>query len=65
MEAEDGVLVLRRIHVAYTLDAPESARDTVDRVHALHHRYCPVHRSVERSIAITTAYRLRDAGAGA
>ena len=65
VETEDKVLVLKRIHVAYTLDAPEAARETVDRVHAVHHRYCPVHRSVERSIAITTEYRLRDAGAGA
>jgi len=65
VETEDKVLVLKRIHVAYTIDAPESARETVDRVHAIHHRYCPVHRSVERSIAITTEYRLRDAGADA
>ena len=65
METEDRVLVLKRIHVAYTIDAPEAAREAVDRVHAIHHRYCPVYRSVERSIAITTEYRLRDAGADA
>lgn len=58
VEVEEHVLVLRRIHVIYTLDAPESARETVERVHAMHHRYCPVYRSIERAIAITTEYRL-------
>ncbi len=52
------MLVLKRIHVAYTLDAPESAREVVERVHAVHHQYCPVHRSIAAAIAITTEYRL-------
>lgn len=64
METEEKVLVLKRIHVAYTIDAPESARATIDRMHAIHHRYCPVHRSIERSIAITTEYRLHHGAAG-
>jgi len=59
VETEDTVLVLKRIHVAYTIDAPESAREVVERVHAIHHRYCPVSRSIERAIDITTEYRLR------
>ena len=58
VETEERVLVLRRIHVAYTLDAPESARELVERVHAMHHGYCPVHRSIAPAIAITTEYRL-------
>jgi hypothetical protein len=33
VEAEDGVLVIRRIHVRFTLDAPERVRETVNRVH--------------------------------
>lgn len=59
METEDKVLVLRRIHVTYSLDAAEESRETVERVHAVHHRYCPVYRSIERSIDITTDYHLR------
>lgn len=31
VEAEDGVLVIRRIHVAMRLIAPENAREVVDR----------------------------------
>ena len=58
METEERVLVLKRIHVTYTIDAPESAREIVERVHAVHHRYCPVYRSLATAIAITTAYRL-------
>ena len=60
METEERVLVLKRIHVAYTLDAAADARDAVERVHAVHHRYCPVHRSIAGSIEITTEYRLEE-----
>ncbi len=59
MELEEKVLVLRRIHVIYSLDAPASARETVERVHGIHHRFCPVYRSIASAIAITTEYRLR------
>lgn len=64
VETEDKVLVLRRIHVTYTLDADESARGMVERVHAVHHRFCPVYRSIERAIAVTTEYRLGAVRAG-
>lgn len=58
MELEEKVLVLRRIHVVYQLQAPESSREVVERVHAMHHRFCPIYRSIERAIGITTEYRL-------
>lgn len=58
VETEEGVLVIRRIHVHYRLAAPEAVRDTVERVHAVHHRSCPVYRSLHRAIAITTSYEL-------
>lgn len=61
METEDNVLVLRRIHVVYDIDAPESARETIDRVHAMHKPRCPVARSIGRAIDVTTEYRLRGA----
>ena len=60
METEDGVLVLRRIHVAYRLVAPEEARATVERVHGVHHPHCPVYRSLRAAIAITTSFELVD-----
>ena len=33
IENEEGVLVIRRIHVTFALKASEDARPTVDRVH--------------------------------
>jgi uncharacterized OsmC-like protein len=58
VETEGKVLILRRIHVRYELKAPPSARETVERVHAVHAQSCPVYRSLEGAIAITTEYRL-------
>ncbi len=51
--------MLRRIHVVYSLDAPDSRRDVIERVHQMHHRSCPVYRSISSAIDITTEYRLR------
>ena len=52
------MLVLRRIHVAYRLSAAPDARETVERVHAMHHGHCPVYRSLRAAIEITTSYEL-------
>lgn len=51
---EDKVLVLRRIHVAYRLEASEDQRQTIERVHGFHARFCPIYRSIEAAIDITT-----------
>lgn len=58
VESEDGVLVIRRIHVKHLLRAPESARETVERVHGVYAQKCPVYRSLEKAIAITSSYEL-------
>lgn len=58
IENEDGVLVIRRIHVAFTLRAPEDSRKTVDRVHGFFAEKCPVYRSLQAAIAITSSYTL-------
>lgn len=58
METEDRVLVIRRIHVVYRLRAPESARETVERVHGIHQDHCPVYRSLYKAIDITTEMRM-------
>ena len=59
MEKEDdGVIVIRRIHVTYRLKADESQRDTVERVHGFHADRCPVYRTLKDSIAVTTEYVL-------
>jgi uncharacterized OsmC-like protein len=58
VEAEDGVLVIKRIHVAFTLRASEDARETVERVHGFFANKCPVYRSLYTAIQITSSYGL-------
>ena len=57
IEKEDGVLVIRRIHVNYKLRVPDpdEMRDTVARVLEMHVDKCPVARSLKGAIEITTA----------
>ncbi len=56
IEKEGGVLVLRRIHVHYKLRVPDpdEVRDTVARVLEMHVGTCPVAKSLEGAIEITT-----------
>jgi uncharacterized OsmC-like protein len=58
IENEDGVLVIRRIHVAFNLRAPENTRETVDRVHGFFANKCPIFRSLHTAIEITSSYEL-------
>ncbi len=57
IEKEGNVLVIKRIHITYTLkiDAEllEEKRDAIDRVMRVHHNSCPVYRSISGSIGIT------------
>ncbi len=41
VEAEDGILVTRRIHVAMRLVAPKELKETVERVHGVYAMQCP------------------------
>lgn len=55
MELEDKVLVIKRIRVRYTLSGcPEDRREAAERAHAFHASRCPVARSIEAAIPITT-----------
>lgn len=55
IEKDGKVLVIRRIHVTYTLrGVPVDQRDTVERVHGFHADFCPVARSIRAAIGITT-----------
>ncbi|TAM80684.1 MAG: OsmC family peroxiredoxin [Acidobacteria bacterium] len=60
IEVDGGVLVIRRIHAHYKLRAPESYRETIDRVHAMHADHCPVARSIKAAIDVSTSYELVD-----
>jgi uncharacterized OsmC-like protein len=50
VEKEDGVLVIRRIHVAMRLVAPEGVRETVERVHGMYAMRCPLYRTLHNAI---------------
>ena len=52
------MLVIRRIHVTYHLKSGEEHRETVERVHALHAERCPVFKTLESAIDITTEFIL-------
>lgn len=54
-KAEDGVLVVKRIHVVHTLKAAEADRQTAERVHGIYADRCPLYRSVKDAIAVTSA----------
>jgi len=58
VETEDGVLVIRRVHVAMRLAAPGDARETVDRVHGVYAMRCPLFRTLHRAISLTSSLEL-------
>jgi uncharacterized OsmC-like protein len=58
IESDDGVLIIRRVHVQFRLKAPESARETVDRVHGVYKEKCPVYRTLRPAMEITSACEL-------
>ena len=64
IESDDGVLVIRRVHVRFRLRAPESVRETVDRVHGVYQEKCPVYRTLRPAMQITSSCEIvPDAGA--
>ena len=58
VETEEGVLVIRRIHVAMQLVAPEQSRDVVERVHGIYAMRCPLYRTLHNAIQLTSSYTL-------
>jgi len=55
VETEDGVLVIRRIHVVFSLrNVRPDQMETASRAHQVFAPQCPVYRSIHRAIAITT-----------
>jgi hypothetical protein len=58
VETEDGVLVIRRIHVAMRLIAPQEAKATVERVHGMYTMSCPLNRTFHKTLQLTSSYTL-------
>ncbi len=61
---EERVLVIRRIHVAMRLVAPEEIRATVERVHGSYAMRCPLYRSLHETIQLTSSVELVTSAAG-
>jgi uncharacterized OsmC-like protein len=58
VETEESVLVIRRIHVAMQLVAPEESREVVERVHGIYAMRCPLYRTLHKAIQLTSSYTL-------
>ena len=55
---DDGVLVVRKVHVRYRLRADPGKREVIDRVLDFHARKCPVARTIDGCIEVTTELEL-------
>ncbi len=64
VEKEEGVLVIRRIHVALRLVAAEQLRETVERVHGMYAMRCPLYRTLHNAIQLTSSYTLMPPAGG-
>ena len=58
VETEEGVLVIRRIHVAMRLIAPQEAKATVERVHGMYAMHCPLYRTFHKTLQLTSSYTI-------
>jgi uncharacterized OsmC-like protein len=58
VETEEGVLVIRRIHVHLTLAATADAREAVERVHGVYAMRCPLYRTLHNAIQLTSTYAI-------
>jgi len=58
VEQEEGVIVIRRIHVAMRLQAAEEVRETVEHVHGIYPMRCPLYRTLHKAIELSSSYQL-------
>ena len=58
VETEEGVLVIRRVHVAMRLAAPEVVREKVERVHEVYAMHCPLFRTLHKAVRLTSSWTL-------
>ena len=58
VETEEGVLVIRRIHVHMRLAARPDVAETVERVHGVYAMRCPLYRTLHNAITLTSSYEL-------
>ena len=58
VETEEGVLVIRRIHVSMRLVAPQEVKETVERVLGIYAMRCPLYRTLHKAIQLTFSFEL-------
>jgi uncharacterized OsmC-like protein len=58
VETEEGVLVVRRIHVAMRLIASPGQREIVERTHGVYSMSCPLYRTLRDSIQLTSSVEI-------
>jgi uncharacterized OsmC-like protein len=58
VESEEGVLVIRRIHVAMQLVAPEQSREVIERIHGIYAMRCPLYRTLHNTIELSSSYTM-------
>ncbi len=58
IEVENGVLIIKRIHLDLKFAAPQSEREKVERVHQVYAEKCPIYMSLRAAIQITTSFEL-------
>ncbi len=60
VEKEGRVLVVKRIHVDYHLKLDPENREAAVRAHELHTDACPIARTLEGCVQITTRLHMED-----
>ena len=58
VETEDGVLVIRRIHVEMRLVAAEEVRPIVERAHEIYSMHCPLYRTFHKTLRLSSSCTL-------
>jgi uncharacterized OsmC-like protein len=58
IEKEDGVLVIRRIHVRYRLQLAPEQEEAAQRAHNVHVDACPVARTIRDCVRVTTSLEM-------
>lgn len=58
VESEEGVLVIRRIHVAIPLVASEDKREVVECTHGIYAIRCPLYRTLHKAIDLSSFVEL-------
>jgi uncharacterized OsmC-like protein len=57
-KTEDGVLIIKRIHIELKLKALQEHREVAERLLPVFAKQCPLYRSVNTAIEVTSSFTL-------